>query len=239
MPNLKSQIQISNIKSLISKFLDLRFSFEFYALRFKLIQVLLIILILLSFPNFIIASESNNKFGIHLAQPHFEDIESSAKLVNSSRGDWGYVTLVLQEDDRKFEKWQEIFNRLRKFHLIPIVRLATKPDGLSWRRPHRDGIDDWVRFLDSLNWVVKKRYIVLFNEPNHGSEWGGEVDAEDYAKTAFEFAKKLKEKKQDFFVMLAGLDASAPQSPPTYQDEEIFLRAISNFQFPISKQIPN
>jgi len=185
------------------------------------------------------ALEPNNIYGIHLAQPHLDALDESAKLVNSSGGDWGYVTLVIQENDRKFDKWQEIFNRLRKLHLIPIIRLATQPEGEVWRRPKKEEAKDWADFLGSLNWVIKKRYVVLFNEPNHGSEWGGEVDAKNYGEVAMEFAKVFKEKNQNFFMMFAGFDASAPHSPPSYEDEEIFLREILNFNSPASESIFN
>ncbi len=168
----------------------------------------------------------NNKFGIHLAQPHLEDIKKTAELVNGSGGDWGYITLVIQENDRNNGKWQAIFDLLREYHLIPIIRLATRAEGENWRRPEKKDAGDWVSFLDSLNWVVKERYIVLFNEPNHGSEWGGEIGAKDYGEVSFEFAKKLKEKNKDFFVMLAGFDASAPSWPPGMEDEEVFLKKI-------------
>lgn len=198
-------------------------------INFKFIQISLIILILLLFPRLTTASELNNKLGIHLAQPQFEDLDSAAKLINSTGGDWGYVTLVVQEDDRKKDKWQAVFDQLRKLRLIPIIRLATKPEGPIWRRPNKEEAADWANFLDSLNWVVKERYVILFNEPNHGAEWGGAVDAKSYAEVAVEFAEKLKEKNPDFFVMLAGLDASAPSSFPNYEDEGSFLRAVFNY----------
>ncbi len=169
---------------------------------------------------------TNNKVGIHLAVPENGDIKDAAKLVNSAGGDWGYVTLVIQEDDRNQQKWQEIFDQLRELHLIPIIRLATKPEGAMWKRPTKNDAGDWVNFLDSLNWVIKKRYVILFNEPNHGSEWGGNVDAYNYAETTKEFAKKLKEKNKDFFVMMAGFDASAPNIDPDYADEYYFLKNI-------------
>jgi len=172
------------------------------------------------------SSHPNNKFGIHLAQSHLNEINKIAKLVNGNGGNWGYVTVVIQENDRNQQKWQEIFDLLREFHLIPIVRLATKPEGESWRRPAKEEAVSWAEFLNSLNWVVKNRYIILFNEPNHGLEWGSEVDAKNYADVALEFAQKLKEKSPDFFIMLAGLDASAPSSPPVFEDEEIFLRTV-------------
>lgn len=149
-------------------------------------------------------------------------------MINSQGGDYGYATLVIQENYRDIKKWQGIFDELRKNHLIPIIRLATQPEGENWRRPEEKDADQWGEFLDSLNWVIKKRYVVLFNEPNHATEWGGEVDPTGYGKVAGVFAQKLKEKNKDFFVMLAGFDASAPHYPTTYEDEEIFLKEIYN-----------
>ncbi|PIV62699.1 hypothetical protein COS12_01355, partial [Candidatus Roizmanbacteria bacterium CG01_land_8_20_14_3_00_33_9] len=90
--------------------------------------VLLIAIIFLLIAPSIDATESgrpNNKFGIHLAQPHHDEIKKAAELVNSNGGDWGYVTLIIQENDRSVQKWQEIFDLLRQYHLIPIIRLAT------------------------------------------------------------------------------------------------------------------
>ncbi len=175
--------------------------------------------------NFSVFAE-NNFYGIHLAQPHEQDLIDAANLVNSQGGKWGYVTLVLQENDLDKNKWQNIFDKLRELKLIPIIRLATQPENGTWRRSKVEDINKWVEFLDSLNWVIKERYIVLFNEPNHGSEWGGAIDEKSFFEVSFRLAKALKEKNQDFFLMLAGFDASAPSMPPKYQDEEIFLRKI-------------
>ncbi len=187
---------------------------------------LILLVIILFLPFSIFAANSNNKFGIHLAQPHIEDFPKVKELVNSNGGDWGYITLIIQENDRNKEKWQEIFNRLRQYYLVPIIRLATSAEGENWRRPEVKDAQGWADFLDSLNWVVKNRYIILFNEPNHGSEWGGEVDEKSYAEVSLEFAKKLKEKNKDFFIMLAGFDASAPSWQPGMEDEKTFLEKM-------------
>lgn len=168
----------------------------------------------------------NNKFGIHLAQPSDEDIDRAAELVNSSGGTWGYVTLVIQENDRDVQKWQDIFDKLRDRRLIPIIRLATVPDGAHWKVAQSNDAREWVDFLNSLRWVVKNRYIILFNEPNHGQEWGGFVDPQEYATVAERFAQELKERNSDFFVMMAGLDLAAPSARPGYEDAAVFMREI-------------
>jgi len=168
----------------------------------------------------------NNKIGIHLAVPSEQDLQSAARLVNSNHGDWGYVTLVIQENDRHQDKWQAVFDQLRRLHLIPIIRLATAPEGDQWRRPSPDEADQWADFLDSLIWVTKNRYVILFNEPNHATEWGGQVETADYGQVALQFAHTLKAKNPDFFVMLAGLDAAAPSQLPQYEDEAKFLKTL-------------
>lgn len=172
----------------------------------------------------------NNKYGMHIAVPDDGDIERVAQLVNSNGGDWGYITMVMHEDDRDQGKWQGVFDKLRELHLIPIIRIATKAEGSNWRRPRKEEAEDWAAFLDSLNWVVKDRYISLFNEPNHGQEWGGAVMPEDYAEVAHTFAEALKKKNPDFFVMPAGFDVSAPAQPPSHQNSVVFMKALVDYE---------
>ncbi|MFW5703533.1 MAG: hypothetical protein ACOCXQ_01750 [Patescibacteria group bacterium] len=168
----------------------------------------------------------NNKFGIHIAKPHEEDIEKAAELVNSNGGGWGYVTVVMQEDDKDLNKWQGHFNKMRELRLIPIVRLATRGEGDVWRRPSVEDADEWADFLNALVWPVKNRYVMLFNEPNHAQEWGGAADPYHYAEVAEAHARALKDRSSDFQIMLAGLDAAAPSQPPRYMDSGNYLRVV-------------
>ena len=169
-------------------------------------------------------SVPNNSFGIHIA--NIQDLDDAAKLVNSSGGDWGYVTLVITEDNRTISLWQEVFNKMRRLHLIPIVRVATKEENGSWKKPPVGEIDSWVSFLNSLNWVIKNRYIVIGNEVNLGKEWGNEVNPEEYATYLKEFTNKLKNTNPDFFVMPAGLDASLPTSKVSLDESTYLIRMI-------------
>lgn len=188
-------------------------------------KILLSILLSVLFINLTsLVHAQNNKYGISLLQPSSEDIEEAARLVNGSEGSWGYVTLVIQEDDKNVHKWQDIFEHLRFKKLIPIIRIATRPEGDVWRRPQPEDAKSWIEFLEKLNWVAQNRYVVLFNEPNHASEWGGEVDPRHYYDVSYTFAKTFKEKNKDYVVMLAGLDGAAPQYGTQYFDNLQFIR---------------
>lgn len=168
-------------------------------------------------------SVPNNRFGIHIIDP--VDLEDAAKLVNSSAGDWGYVTLVITQTQRDSKRWQQVFDRARRLHLIPIVRIATQPLGDIWEKPSSGDIEGWVSFFNSLNWVTQNRYVVIGNEPNHAKEWGGEINPEEYAGYLDEFASKLKGASSDYYVLPSGFDASAGNSKET-MDEVAFLRKM-------------
>lgn len=180
----------------------------------------------LTTPAFAIVSPAdtpNNKYGIHIVDEN--DLDSAAKLVNSQGGDWGYVTMVIRDDDRNSEKWQRIFDSMRSLHLIPIIRLATHPKGDTWEAPKVDDARAWADFLDSLYWVNKNRYVIIFNEPNHAKEWGGSINPREYAQILTAFSWQLKKTSKDFFILPAGLDASAPNGGST-MDELDFLREM-------------
>ncbi|KKS46346.1 MAG: hypothetical protein UV09_C0018G0022 [Candidatus Gottesmanbacteria bacterium GW2011_GWA2_42_18] len=134
-------------------------------------------------------SRVNNKYGIHIIDEN--DLMSAAALVNSSGGDWGYVTLVIPENERKQEKWQTAFNEMRRLH-----------------------------------WPIKNRYVIIFNEPNHRKEWGGELDPTAYADILDKFISALSNKSEDFFILPAGFDASAANTGDT-MDEAAYLKAMA------------
>src|SRR3972149_12290799 len=96
----------------------------------------------------------NNKFGIHIIQATPDESFPAEQLVNTN-GDWSYITFLIESKDRNEGKWQEFFNDLRRRHLIPIVRLATKPVNEHWERPYEKEYEAWADFLDTLNWPVK------------------------------------------------------------------------------------
>ncbi len=167
----------------------------------------------------------NNKYGIHLLFP--EEIFEASKLVNSSGGDWGYVTIPIQSTDKNLIKWQKFMDDAKKLHLIPLVRLMTYPITDYWPKPDLYDSVDFANFLDSLIWPVKNRYIILYNEPNRAQEWGGEVRPDEYALFCQKTIEIFKARSQDFFMLNGGLDVSVPNSNDS-MDWQSFLFSMNN-----------
>jgi hypothetical protein len=164
----------------------------------------------------------NNKFGMHIISSSPEEVKDTANLVNKN-GDWGYITFLIESGQRDKNRWQTFFNELRRSHLIPIVRIATKPEGNTWAKPYEKEEEAWASFLNELNWPTKNRYVIIYNEPNHATEWGGSVDPASYAQVLDKTITALKKENPDFFVINAGLDASAPNKTPAYMDSFTFM----------------
>jgi hypothetical protein len=118
--------------------------------------------------------------------------------------------------------------------------IATVPAAALVTAPSASDAKEWVEFLGKLNWVTKERHVILFNEPNHGTEWGGNVDPSHYGKVAAEFAHALKKQSPDYVVMFAGLDLAAPEGRPMYGDAYIFLQeSMKTFcQYFTDQQLP-
>jgi hypothetical protein len=171
----------------------------------------------------------NNKFGIHILFP--EEVSDAAPLVNSSGGDWGYVTIPIQVSDKNLDKWQKFMDDCARRHLIPIIRLATTGDYFiqgSWSEPSKYDVLDFANFLNSLNWPTKNRYIVVFNEPNRGDEWGGTPNPATYAEILNYATKIFKQTNSNFFVISAGLDNAASNISGKAIDEYQFMQEMND-----------
>lgn len=171
----------------------------------------------------------NNIYGIGVV--NHSDLEDVSNLVNVNGGDWGYVTIVITEDNRNKEVWQGFLDECRRKHLIPIIRVATTFKDGNWSTPNIDSVDSWVSFFDSLNWVIENRYIVVGNEPNHAKEWGGKIKPNEYALFLKAFADKLHRSTSDYFVLNAGFDQAAANTKVTMDEKKYILE--------MSKAVPD
>src|SRR3989304_8343510 len=154
----------------------------------KIVSIMIIVVFFLVFTKPALAvydplSRTNNIFGIHILFTY--EVPKAAELVNSSGGNWGYVTIPVQAGDRDLEKWQKFMDEARRHHVTPIIRIATEPfykNTSVWRKPNDFDIVDFANFLNSLEWPTKNRYVLLFNEVNRFDERGGDPPSpEDFA----------------------------------------------------------
>lgn len=171
---------------------------------------------------------SNNKVGMHVLFP--SELGDVARLVNSNGGEWGYVTIPIQAGDRDIQKWQHFFDECRRLKVIPLVRLATEGDYFNtkvWRTPKEEDIVDFANFLDSLEWPVKNRYVIIFNEVNRGDEWGGKADPESYAELLTYAVSVFKSKSNNFFIIPSGMDNAAPDQGSEYMNQYSYMREMN------------
>ena len=159
------------------------------------------------------AEQKSNKFGIHILEP--TDLVKAQELVNSNGGDWGFVTIVIRDDDLDKGKWQNFFNQCREQHLVPLVRIATHTENNFWVKPRIEDVPKWADFLNNLNWPSKDQWLIVFNEPNQALEWGGDLNPEEYAQILDEFIKQLKAQNSNFNILNAGFDLAAANTSQT------------------------
>lgn len=151
----------------------------------------------------------NNKIGVHVL--HLEELELAAKLVNGEgKGEWGYVTVPISAADRDRDRWIKFMKKAKELKVIPIIRVATIPNGSNWIAADNYDLVDFANFLDGLPWPTKNRYVIIFNEVNRSSEWGGKVEPEEYAMILNNAIDIFKARSEDFFILPAGLDNAAP-----------------------------
>lgn len=182
----------------------------------KLIPLILFITCLLlsttstALATYLPSSVANNKMGVHILDP--AELDQAAQLVNSSGGDWGYVTVPIQPTDRNQDKWRQFMQKAAELHLIPIIRITTIPKGGTWATGADTDLVDFANFLTELPWPTQNRYIVLFNEVNRASEWGGEVNPVKYANILKNARTIFKERSAEFFLLGPALDTALPES---------------------------
>ncbi|MBU1129856.1 glycoside hydrolase family 5 protein [Patescibacteria group bacterium] len=173
-------------------------------------------------------SQQQNIFGLHLTQD--SDIHQAKDIINSSNADWGWATIVIPLNNLNHSAWQNFFNNCRRYHVIPIVRLATTQQNAVWQSPSYQDIDQLTTFLNSLNWPTKTQHVILFNEPNQSKEWGEKIDPEHYTDIAIYTSKKLKKLNPNFYILSTGLDLASPDKNPQFMSADTFYSQIAQYK---------
>lgn len=155
--------------------------------------------------------------GFHILHP--SELEQINQHLPRHEHHWTYVTIPISLDQLDVQLWQDFFDQAKREQVIPIVRLATRYNSEvdAWEVPDRYTILQFANFFNQLDWPSDKRYIIIFNEPNHAKEWGGNIDPAGYAQILdFSLSWFLTE-SADYQVLPAGFDAEAPNSDATME----------------------
>ncbi len=184
-------------------------------------------------------SKPNNMYGMHILFD--SELQDASELINSNGGEWGYVTIPIQMGDYNLDKWQKFMDEAKNRKTIPIVRLMTDPYWVNshyWRIPDRLDIIDMANFLNSLNWPIENRYVIVFNEMNRYDEWGGEFpNPEEYADILDFTIQVFKDRNTDFFVIMGGLDNAAPDDGVKHMDSFTYLEKMAEYKPDVFRKI--
>lgn len=165
----------------------------------------------------------NNKIGLHLLFPG--ELHQAANIINRhGEAAWGYVTIPIQAGDRNRIKWQEFLDKCREEKIIPLVRVATVPEGSNWATPNDYDLIDFANFLGDLKWPVQNRYLIVFNEVNRSDEYGGAMSPEKYADILNNAIDIFKARSENFFILPAGLDNAASNGKNSLNWKTYLLR---------------
>lgn len=159
-------------------------------------------------------------FGVHVLQP--EELGQTASLFDEYRqpGENIFVTIPFTLDHiDQLDRWQQAFDEAKKHQIVPIVRLTTRfdPELNAWIIPNREQIVRQITALNQLDWPQKQRHVIVYNEPNHDGEWGGQVDARSFAYVSRFAIDWLQTESADYVVLPAALDLAAPDGPKTQE----------------------
>lgn len=170
--------------------------------------------------------------GIHILQP--EEINEAVELFSSDLNEkpnsdtsspvLHYVTIPFPLDEPlrpgAQEKWQKFFDESKKNTVVPLIRLTTTFDlekGV-WAIPTRYQLVTALNFLNQLRWPQpQKKHLIIFNEPNHHAEWGGQADPTSYAHILSFTSNWARTLDSNFYLLPAGLDLAAPNGPTTME----------------------
>lgn len=179
----------------------------------------------MSYPNFSSFEKPNNKFGLYIYAEEDRFFKLAENLVNSTGGDWGYVLIPYNIKDRDIQKWRRVFEDLSKKHLTPIIQLWDVDT-----KDYKNDTKEAAKFLNSLLWPVKERYISAYNEPNDDRFWKGDANAKNYAQVLNYTIDAFKKENPNFFMLNGAVNSSAP-------DGSGYIGALS-FVYQMNAEIP-
>ncbi len=178
----------------------------------------ILILAVLPFP--VLPESSPNpdfKMGVHLLllgrHTHFprEGWGEHLRYARQMTGPGGWVVQLVYGNDKNPAKWQHFLDACAELQLRPVLRLATVETPDYWAAPPADAASEWADFFAQLD-IQQPVWVVVGNEPNNGSEWGGRANPAEYAQYFLAVASQLKALQKPIQIAPAALDLFLPHT---------------------------
>ena len=173
----------------------------------------------------------NNKFGMYVHNIT-DDVKAAAKLVNTNGGDWGWVLLTMDINDRNKDNWKGLLGAAKSAHLIPIIQIANN----NVCKADKMDFEAIAKMLNGVNWPSKYLYISVFNEMNAKDYWCDRIAPGEYAEALNKAIKEFKAVNKNFFVMPGAFNSSA-RTQDRYLSEDSYLVQMNNTVPGIFKKI--
>lgn len=170
-------------------------------------------------------SSKNNKVGLYVYAERQDYIEAAAELVNSNGGDYGYVLIPYNMNDRDYSRWNRVFKQLEELHLIPIINLNALDI-----EDAQNQTKQAAQFLNSFVWPIRERYITVYNEPNDARFWYERVDPKEYAEILNLTIDIFKNENENFKMLNGALNVSATSG---YYEMDAF-----DYMYYMNKHVP-
>ncbi len=165
--------------------------------------------------------------GMHLLHP--DEINQFRQIYKDDA--WRFVTIPLTLNDiGKYQEWQKFFDQAYQLKVIPIIRLSTRFDTSinAWKIPSRKDITDLARFLSSLDWHQNEKFVIVFNEVNHATEWGGKIDPLLYGGILKFTSNWFHWEGNNYKILPAAMDLAASNSNET-REAFSYLKSLYDF----------
>lgn len=164
--------------------------------------------------------------GIHILAPG--EISRANELLEHGDDKDKFVTVPLTlKDLEKKGDWQHFLDECHRLKIRPILRLTTSFADGAWKQPNRVDIMAYANFLTSLEWHRPELTIILFNEPNHASEWGGKIDPESFGAISEFAAMWFKTEGKTYTILPAAMDLAADGRNGTMEAFAYWRRALA------------
>ncbi len=168
-------------------------------------------------------------YGVHVLHPG--EVQQVAEAFQEYRTDDPiYVTLPFTlQDMTRLPEWQEAFRVAKEKNIVPLVRVTTRFDveKNAWIVPTRQEMIQMVVSMNVLDWPQEQRHVILFNEPNHAAEWGGQVNPEQFADVSVFLAKWFATEPYEYVLLPAAADLAAPNGLITMEAFTFWERALA------------